>query len=53
MKDFLLNSHRSVSVMAINSSGSAILYLSLEINFPQKKSLSVINLDTTVIALVT
>ena len=35
--------------MEINSSGSAILYLHLEINFPQKKYLSVINLDTTVL----
>ena len=48
MRDFLLNYHRSVSVMAINSSGGAILYLQLEINSPQKKCLSVINLDTRV-----
>ena len=34
--------------MEINSSGSAILYLQLEINSLQKKSLSVINLDTTI-----
>ena len=33
----------------LNSSGSAILYLYSEINFSQKESLSVINLDTTVI----
>ena len=34
--------------MAINASGSAILYLQSEIHSPQKKCLSVINLDTTI-----
>ena len=34
--------------MEMKSSGSALLYLQLEINSSQKKSLSVINLDTTV-----
>ena len=34
--------------MEINSSGRAILYLQLEMNFPQRKRQSVINLDATV-----
>ena len=49
MRDFLLNSQRSVSVMEISSSGSAVLYLQLEIHSSQKKCLSVINLDITVL----
>ena len=48
MRDFCWDSQRSVSVMEINSSGSAILYLQLEINPLQKKCLSAINLDTMV-----
>ena len=39
----------SVSVMEIHISGSTILYLQLNINFPEK-GLSAINLDTTVSA---
>ena len=35
-------------VMEINCSGNAILYLQLEINSPEKKCLSVTNLDATV-----
>ena len=46
MRDFQL---KFPSVMEINSSGSSILYLYLDINSPQKKSLSVIILDTTVL----
>ena len=34
--------------METNSSGSAILYLQSEINSSQRKSLFVINVDTTV-----
>ena len=34
--------------MELNSSGSTILYLYMETNSPQKKFLSVINLDTMV-----
>ena len=47
MRTFCRHFHRSVSVMEINSSGSTILYLQSEIHFPQEKSLSVIDLDTT------
>ena len=35
--------------MEVSSSGSAILYLNLEISSPQNKCLSVINLDTTLL----
>ena len=43
------HSHRSVSAMDTNSSGSTILYLQFETNFPQKKCLSVINLDAATV----
>ena len=51
MRDFLLKFQRSVSVMKLILLGARFcnMYLQLEINSPQKKSRSVINLDTTVI----
>ena len=48
MRNCCRDSHRSVSVMKINSSDSTILYQYLPINCPQEESLSVIYLDTTV-----
>ena len=48
MRDFLLKFPQISLCNGNNSSGSAILYLQLEINSPQKKCLSVTKLDTTV-----
>ena len=51
MRDFLRRFPQICLCNGMNSSGSTILYLQLEINFLQQRCLSVIILDTTVLVL--